>query len=107
MLTPLSRQASSPGDFRVNKINSSCQVGLAFHCPVDLDGLLLTGSFFPRAHVATSSDMTLKLRLARFGRRNSPFYNIVVAHARFEGHKNPPRFYMLRIPPGHDETENP
>lgn len=26
--------------------------------------------------------MTLKIRLARFGRRNAPFYNIVVAHAR-------------------------
>ncbi|KAJ2896492.1 hypothetical protein MKZ38_005480 [Zalerion maritima] len=26
--------------------------------------------------------MTVKLRLARFGRRNAPFYNIVVAHAR-------------------------
>ncbi|KAI0883916.1 ribosomal protein S16, mitochondrial [Annulohypoxylon maeteangense] len=26
--------------------------------------------------------MVLKIRLARFGRRNAPFYNIVVAHAR-------------------------
>ncbi|KAL2754092.1 hypothetical protein ACRALDRAFT_1032936 [Sodiomyces alcalophilus JCM 7366] len=26
--------------------------------------------------------MVLRLRLARFGRRNQPFYNIVVAHAR-------------------------
>ena len=27
--------------------------------------------------------MTVKLRLARFGRRNAAFYNIVVAHARY------------------------
>lgn len=26
--------------------------------------------------------MTVKIRLARFGRRNAPFYNIVIAHAR-------------------------
>lgn len=26
--------------------------------------------------------MTVKIRLARFGRKNSPFYNIVVTHAR-------------------------
>lgn len=29
------------------------------------------------------SKMVLKLRLARFGRTNAPFYNIVVAHARY------------------------
>jgi hypothetical protein len=27
--------------------------------------------------------MVLKIRLARFGRRHAPFYNIVVAQARF------------------------
>jgi small subunit ribosomal protein S16 len=27
--------------------------------------------------------MVLKIRLARFGRRKAPFYNIVVAQARF------------------------
>lgn len=27
--------------------------------------------------------MVIKLRLARFGRTNAPFYNIVVAHARY------------------------
>lgn len=27
--------------------------------------------------------MVVKIRLARFGRRNSPFYNIVIAHARY------------------------
>jgi hypothetical protein len=26
--------------------------------------------------------MVVKIRLARFGRRNQPFYNIVIAHAR-------------------------
>lgn len=33
--------------------------------------------------------MVVKIRLARFGRRNSPFYNIVVAHARYVRHFNP------------------
>lgn len=27
--------------------------------------------------------MVVKIRLARFGRTNAPFYNIVVAHARY------------------------
>jgi len=27
--------------------------------------------------------MVLKIRLARFGKRHAPFYNIVVAHARY------------------------
>lgn len=27
--------------------------------------------------------MVVKIRLARFGKRNNPFYNIVVAHARY------------------------
>lgn len=31
-------------------------------------------------HIAA---MVVKIRLARFGRRNQPFYNIVIAHARF------------------------
>jgi IS1 family transposase len=29
-----------------------------------------------------SSAMVLRMRLARFGRRSQPFYNIVVSHAR-------------------------
>ncbi|KAK8061655.1 hypothetical protein PG994_008021 [Apiospora phragmitis] len=33
--------------------------------------------------------MTLKIRLARFGRRNAPFYNIVVAHARTARNSKP------------------
>lgn len=27
--------------------------------------------------------MVVKIRLARFGRRNQPFYNVVIAHARY------------------------
>ena len=27
--------------------------------------------------------MVIKIRLARFGKRNAPFYNIVVAQARY------------------------
>lgn len=27
--------------------------------------------------------MVVKIRLARFGRTNAPFYNIVIAHARY------------------------
>jgi hypothetical protein len=30
----------------------------------------------------TAGTMVVKIRLARFGRTNKPFYNIVVAHAR-------------------------
>ncbi|KAI0425664.1 ribosomal protein S16 domain-containing protein [Xylaria sp. FL1042] len=33
--------------------------------------------------------MVVKIRLARFGRRNSPFYNIVVAHARTARNSKP------------------
>ncbi|KAI2632964.1 ribosomal protein S16 [Xylaria nigripes] len=33
--------------------------------------------------------MVLKIRLARFGRRNAPFYNIVVAHARTARNSKP------------------
>ncbi|KAK7984559.1 hypothetical protein PG989_011961 [Apiospora arundinis] len=33
--------------------------------------------------------MTIKIRLARFGRRNAPFYNIVVAHARTARNSKP------------------
>ncbi|KAK1830593.1 ribosomal protein S16, mitochondrial, partial [Podospora conica] len=33
--------------------------------------------------------MVLKIRLARFGRTNAPFYNIVVAHARTARNSRP------------------
>ncbi|KAI0835467.1 ribosomal protein S16, mitochondrial [Hypoxylon sp. FL0890] len=33
--------------------------------------------------------MVVKIRLARFGRRNAPFYNIVVAHARTARNSRP------------------
>ncbi|KOS21109.1 Ribosomal protein S16 [Escovopsis weberi] len=33
--------------------------------------------------------MVIKIRLARFGRRNAPFYNIVVAHARTARNSKP------------------
>ncbi|KAG8667400.1 37S ribosomal protein S16, mitochondrial [Fusarium poae] len=33
--------------------------------------------------------MVVKIRLARFGRRNQPFYNIVVAHARTARNSKP------------------
>ncbi|KAF5233193.1 hypothetical protein HYE67_005902 [Fusarium culmorum] len=33
--------------------------------------------------------MVVKIRLARFGRRNQPFYNIVVAHARTARNSRP------------------
>ncbi|CAG9940485.1 unnamed protein product [Clonostachys rosea f. rosea IK726] len=33
--------------------------------------------------------MVVKIRLARFGRRNSPFYNVVVAHARTARNSKP------------------
>ena len=33
--------------------------------------------------------MVVKIRLARFGKANAPFYNIVVAQARWEPRDNP------------------
>ncbi|KAJ3503555.1 hypothetical protein NM208_g16492 [Fusarium decemcellulare] len=33
--------------------------------------------------------MVVKIRLARFGRRNQPFYNIVIAHARTARNSKP------------------
>lgn len=33
--------------------------------------------------------MVLKIRLARFGKRNNPFYNIVVAQARTARNSKP------------------
>lgn len=33
--------------------------------------------------ISAPSAMVLKIRLARFGKRNAPFYNIVVAQARY------------------------
>ncbi|RDA95368.1 hypothetical protein CP533_3545 [Ophiocordyceps camponoti-saundersi (nom. inval.)] len=33
--------------------------------------------------------MVVRIRLARFGRRNAPFYNIVVAHARTARNSRP------------------
>jgi len=33
-------------------------------------------------HCTNRTTMVVKIRLARFGRVNEPFYNIVVAHAR-------------------------
>lgn len=38
-------------------------------------------SLFAQPHQPET--MVIKIRLARFGRRNLPFYNIVVAHARY------------------------
>jgi small subunit ribosomal protein S16 len=33
--------------------------------------------------VATHNTMVLRIRLARFGKKHAPFYNVVVAHARY------------------------
>lgn len=44
---------------------------------------------FARSLPIQASAMVVKIRLARFGRRNSPFYNIVVAHARCVTGPNP------------------
>jgi small subunit ribosomal protein S16 len=46
--------------------------------------LLIVVVKFP--HIAA---MVVKIRLARFGRRNQPFYNIVVAHARTARNSRP------------------
>lgn len=41
------------------------------------------GAPIPITTPTTTPTMVLKIRLARFGRTNAPFYNIVVAHARY------------------------
>ncbi|KAK4663699.1 37S ribosomal protein S16, mitochondrial [Podospora pseudopauciseta] len=42
-----------------------------------------------RTRPAQPRNMVVKIRLARFGRTNSPFYNIVVAHARTARNSRP------------------
>jgi hypothetical protein len=44
--------------------------------------------------------MVVKIRLARFGRTNKPFYNIVVAHARYAP-THPTAFLLLTTTNGH------
>ena len=39
--------------------------------------------------------MVVKIRLARFGKRNAPFYNIVVAHARYVLPSSPVHVHSL------------
>jgi hypothetical protein len=34
-------------------------------------------------HIPTQRKMVLRIRLARFGKKHSPFYNIVLTHARY------------------------
>jgi len=36
----------------------------------------------PKTSRISASDMVVRIRLARFGKRNAPFYNIVVTQAR-------------------------
>jgi small subunit ribosomal protein S16 len=42
-----------------------------------------------RTHRLELPTMVVKIRLARFGRKNSPFYNIVVSHARTARNSKP------------------
>lgn len=44
--------------------------------------------------------MVVRIRLARFGRRNSPFYNIVVAQSRYV----PPPTLPLRTDTRYTDT---
>jgi hypothetical protein len=44
---------------------------------------------------SNTSTMVLKIRLARFGKKHAPFYNIVVAHARYA----PPTLHLLHLEP--------
>lgn len=48
----------------------------------------------------TTNTMVVKIRLARFGRRKAPFYNIVVAQARYLPSSFSPNLPLL-IPPIH------
>jgi hypothetical protein len=40
--------------------------------------------------------MVLRIRLARFGKKHAPFYNIVVAHARYVALTSPYRLHKAR-----------
>jgi len=51
----------------------------------------LTSLLFSEDLATTPHIMVVKIRLARFGRRKAPFYNIVVAQARFVHHLLPHR----------------
>ncbi|KAI9802565.1 MAG: 37S ribosomal protein S16, mitochondrial [Piccolia ochrophora] len=56
--------------------------------------------------------MVVRLRLARFGKRNRPFYNIVVAHARTARNSQPLEVLgtydpVPQIPPGATSTSTP
>ena len=48
--------------------------------------------------------MVLKIRLARFGKRNAPFYNIVVAQARYANSVSPLLPTPEVPPPNHSST---
>jgi Ribosomal protein S16 len=52
-------------------------------CDLPVKGLKFLGDFVGRSEANSVIVMVLRIRLARFGRRNQPFYNIVVAHARY------------------------
>jgi small subunit ribosomal protein S16 len=51
-----------------------------------------TGITSTRSKPKHNNTMVLRIRLARFGKKHAPFYNIVVAHARYvPPHQFPPR----------------
>jgi small subunit ribosomal protein S16 len=55
------------------------------HISHQLFGLLVSEQPPANApHKLHNITMVVRIRLARFGKRNSPFYNIVVAHARYD-----------------------
>lgn len=58
----------------------------------------------PRRHPHAPTTMVLKIRLARFGRTNAPFYNIVVAHARYlSPSPSPHQARKLTAPPSTEQ----
>lgn len=51
--------------------------------------------------------MVVRIRLARFGKRNAPFYNIVVSQARsFSPPLLPPSVLQLTAPPPNRKARN-
>lgn len=70
-------------------------------CPTGTIPLIKPPSSLSTLLPSHAETMVLKIRLARFGKRNAPFYNIVVAQARFVSYPfpfHPPFPYTPPIP---------
>lgn len=75
---------------------------LEFLC--DLDDYECSRLRVSRPTLDPAPAMVVKIRLARFGKRNAPFYNIVVAQARYRRDCSPTAHAALTSREGAHET---